>query len=293
MLGYILYRIGETLAWALGRRGAYGLAIFCADVKLFFSIRNRRIIRDNLSVVFSQAPPEVIHKRIRAVFRNFAKSISDFMRMRSVNEKFIRRHVSLKGLENLKAGLARGKGVLLVSSHMGNWELGAAALSSLGYRINVVALAHAEKQVNKYFLKQRSSRGIHVINARFAVRRCIELLKKNEIVAILGDKDFTGSQGVLVKFFDRPAEFPKGPSALALKTGAALVPIFNIRTNQDDYELTMHSPIDIDQNLENKKASEAVTQKFADVLEEVVRAHAEQWTLFLPMWPAGKPIRAA
>jgi lauroyl/myristoyl acyltransferase len=293
MLGYLLYRLGEIFAWLLGRRGAYWLACCCADIRLFFSTGNRNIIRSNLSVVFQEDPPYQIHKRIRAVFRTFAKSISDFMRMREINKEFIRRHVKIEGLEHVQRGLKGGKGVLLVSSHVGTWELGAAILSMLGYRVNVVALAHSEKQVNRYFIKKRGLKGVRVINAHFALRRCLELLRKNEIVAILGDKDFTKQQGITVNFFNRPTDFPKGPSALALKTGAALIPTFNVRTEGENYKLVMSPSIAHPAESLDKNVMQNITQRFASILESMVRRYPDQWTLFLPMWGSEKTGQAA
>jgi Kdo2-lipid IVA lauroyltransferase/acyltransferase len=284
MIKYFLYRLGEALAYILGRRGAYGLSSVIADVRFVQSKENRGIIQKNLSIVLSGSKDDV-RKKTRETFHYFAKGIVDFLRLRKTDKSFIDRHVQVEGIEHLKTALAPGKGVLLVSGHLGVWELGAATLSTLGFKVSELALPHRDPRVNNYFDRQRRAVGLEVVSTRFGLRPCLRALRQNQVVAIMGDKDFTGREGVTVNFFGRPTEFPKGPGALALKAGAALVPTFMWRTKQNGYKLCMHPSLNVGNPEELNLDVTGLTQRFAHVLEKIIRAHPNQWTLFQEMWP--------
>ncbi|MBI2870789.1 MAG: lysophospholipid acyltransferase family protein [Candidatus Omnitrophica bacterium] len=286
-MSFFIYRLGQALASMLGRRRSYWLADRVADLRFAFSCRNRGIVERNLSAVLHADGREKESGSCREIFRQFSRNVSDFLLIDRLDGDFIRSHVKVQGKEHLETALARGKGALLVSGHVGGWELGAGIVSRLGYDVSVLALPHATPEVTAYFNRRRSAAGVHTVSTQFGLRRCLELLKENKLVAILGDKDFTGGQGVWVDFFGRKAEFPKGPAALALKSGAAFVPVFSLRDNEDGYVFSIEPPIAAPVTGEIEREILYLTARFAHILEKVIASHPFQWTLFLPMWPTG------
>src|SRR6185436_3634193 len=106
--------------------------------------------------------------------------------------------------------LAHGKGVITLSAHLGNWELGAAALAQRGYKFNAVALWQPDPRVNALYQSYRTRRQINPIPFGRAARACIKVLRRNEIVALVGDRDYTKGRDT-VEFFGSPARLPSGP----------------------------------------------------------------------------------
>jgi KDO2-lipid IV(A) lauroyltransferase len=180
-------------------------------------------------------------------------------------------------LDNL---LAHGNGIIFLSAHLGNWELGAAALAALGYKLNAVALQVPDKKLNDLYRHYRALRGLYPIPFGRAGRECIAALRRNEIVAVVADRDFTGSSQT-VEFFGRPARLPDGPAKLALATGAPLLPIFMVRLPDDTFAYIVEEPIWADKS---HQTVDDIMRQIAIALERVIRQHSEQWYLFHNLW---------
>ena len=222
MVLYILYRMGIFLALNVPLKVGYKIATFLAIVKYTFSPRDRRYIQKNLRIALSQKSDEEIARLSRQAFINFAKYLVDFFRFSKIDARYIEKNVLIKNRGYIDEALSHKKGVILVGAHIGNWELAAAVVAALGYKLNVVALNHSYKKINDFFIGQRNSKGITVIPVGMAVRRCFDVLRKNEVLGMLGDRDFT-NHGFKTIFFGKKAIIPKGPAAFSLKTGAPLI----------------------------------------------------------------------
>ena len=283
---YLLYRIGAFLALTLPIKIAYRIADISGTVYYFLAKRDRKIVTDNIKVVLNRS--ENIHKisKIsRHVFINFARYLVEFFRTPSLDLKYIEKHIKIEGRENLDKALDLGKGAVLLSAHLGNWELGAAILSMLGYKINIIAWAHKNSLINNFFLQQRQSKGIMVIPLGAGVRKAFSALRNNEIVALLGDIDYTKPEtGIKVKLFGRDTVLPKGPAAFSLKTAAPIVPIFLLREKANKFRFVLTKPI-IFKPLRNAESDLiALTEKVAKVIEFYVARYPGQWFMLTPRW---------
>jgi len=245
MLNYTLYRLGQFLALHLPTRYAYALAIFVADLHYAFAFADRRAVKRNLKAIF----PDMPNKDIRVIrwnmHRNFAKYLVDFFRFEKIDAQYIKKNIRVQNLEYFDQALSKGKGVIVLTAHLGNWELGGVVIALSGYPFSVVAQPHKHKKVNEFFNFQRESKGIRVIPLGRAVRACLNLLAENKMVALVGDRDFT-EKGAVLDFFGKPAFFPEGPAAFALKTGAVIVPGFMVRNSDDTYDLRIEKPIEVE-----------------------------------------------
>lgn len=189
MFNYFLYRIAQFIALHLPLKVSYRIAVFISDLRYIFAYRDRRAVTENLQAIFSNKPKSEIRKMRREVFRNFAKYLVEFFRVNKLDREYIRQNMQLENLHYFDEALAKGKGFILLSAHIGNWEWGAAVVALLGYPIWVVALTHKYKRVNDFFNFQRQSKGVKVIPLGKAVRQCLAVLNKNQIVALVGDRD--------------------------------------------------------------------------------------------------------
>lgn len=282
---YYWLKFAERLSRLFPRRMSYGLARRLADLYVLFDKRGRENVISNLKQIQVGSgvalSPRALHSLARENFLNFAKYLVDFFKFLHLDRNRMDRIVHFGNVPAMLDGLlAQGKGIIIVSAHLGNWELGAAALAALGYKFNAVALWVPDEKLNALYQHYRTSRGINPIPFGRAARECIAALRRNEIVAVVGDRDFTASNQT-VEFFGRPARLPDGPAKLALATGAPLVPVFMVRLPDDTFAYIVDEPIWADKS---RQTVDDVMRQVAIALERVIRQHSEQWFLFHNLW---------
>lgn len=283
MLNHYIYRLGQFIALTLPIKFVYALAIFLADLHYYFAFRDRRFVRGNLSVIFPEKSIKELRKISKQVFRNFAKYLVDFFRFQKLNLDYINKNVKLENMHYFDQALATGKGVVVLTAHLGNWELGGVVIALLGYPFWAVALPHKNKKVNDFFDAQRNSKGVNVIAMGKAVRSCIAQIRKNHMVALVGDRDFT-HKGVVIDFFGLPAHFPEGPAALSLMTGASIVPGFMLRNSDDTFTLRIEKPIEFSSSGDKVKDLADLITVYKKVIEDYIRQYPEQWYVFRKFW---------
>ncbi|MDD5069787.1 MAG: lysophospholipid acyltransferase family protein, partial [Candidatus Omnitrophica bacterium] len=219
---YYLFYLGRVLALLIPRRVCYFLAKIIALIYYNFSRSDRKAVLSNLSPIIDDEKTRIV--TARKVFINFAYYLVDFFRYRKLDLSFIEKYVVISGLDNLNRCFAENKGVVLLSAHLGNYELGGAVLALLGYPFCALALPHRDKRVNRFFDNQRNLVGVEVIPTGGVSRRCLSSLRKGKIVAFLGDRDFSG-KGVRTAVGNSYSFLPKGPAFFSFKTGAYILPV--------------------------------------------------------------------
>jgi KDO2-lipid IV(A) lauroyltransferase len=282
---YYWLKFAELLSRLFPRRMSYGIARRLADLYVLFDKRGRESVIGNLRQIQAGSgvalSPRALHSLARENFLNFAKYLVDFFKFLRLDRRRIDQIVHFGNVPALVDNLlAHGKGAIFVSAHLGNWELGAAALAALGYKFNTVALQVPDKKLDDLYRHYRASRGLYPIPFGRAGRECMAALRRNEIVAVIGDRDFTGSNQT-VEFFGRPARLPDGPAKLALATGAPLLPIFMVRLPDDTFAYVVEEPIWADKS---RQTVDDVMRQVAMALERIIRQHSEQWFLFHNLW---------
>jgi len=285
MFKYFLYKLGQFLVNRLSSNIVYHLAIFFSDMQYFFSPRDRAAVRNNLKTILNKNEDLAIPTK--EVFRNFGRYLVEFFHMeRLVDRSFIDRNVKIDNIDVLEKVKAEGKGGILVTGHLGNWELGSVVISLLGFHPVVIALPHKERPVNDLFNHQREVKGIRVIPTKKAVRQCLISLKNNEFVALAVDRDFS-QNGEVLKFLGRRAIIPKGAAMFSVKTGAPIIPIFLIRTGFQKYNLSIEEPIYPKQIVDGQVKRQAlisIMKKYVRILEEKIRLYPTQWLMFREFW---------
>ena len=282
---YYWLKTAEVLARLLPRRLSYGLARRVADFYIVFDKRGRECVISNLKQIHASSgvalSPRALRSLARENFLNFAKFLVDFFKFLRFDRRRMERIVHYGNLPTVLDDLLQhGKGVIFVSAHLGNWELGAAALAALGYKFNAVALWVPDEKINRLYQQYRMSRGIHPIPFGRAARECITALRRNEILGVIGDRDFSAANRT-VEFFGRPARLPEGPAKLALATGAPLLPTFMVRLPDDTFAYIVDEPIWADKS---RQSVDDIMRQVAVALERVIRQHSEQWFLFHDLW---------
>lgn len=283
MFNYLLYRLGQKIALALPLILGYKFAEFISDVRLLFAPQDRRAVYENLRVIFPKKTKKEILRIQRNLFRNFAKYLVDFFRFEKLDLQYLKEKIRLLNLNYLDKARSCGKGVIVLTAHLGNWELGGVVLAILGYPFWAVTLPHKDKKVDDFFNFQRQSKGVKVIHLGKAVKTILDVIKNRELIALVGDRDFT-EKGVISDFFGKPAMFPQGPAALSLKTGAVIVPGFMLRNRDDTFTLSIEKPLEFKASGSREKDLQELIRQYTAIFEDYIRRFPEQWYMFRRFW---------
>ena len=279
MIGYFIYKFGEFLASFFPLPIAYKIGKFFATLQFLVSKKDRRAVIGNLELILPEKEKTTAKKRAREVFVNFGLYLAEFFRYKKIDKNFIRSRVAFDGLEHVENCLKSGKGGILLTAHLGNWELGGMALGLLGYPIVAIALDHKNKKINEFFKVRRESKGVGNISLGLAIKQCFRALKQNKLVAILGDRDFSKS-GYELDFLGKTKIIPRGPAVLALHLGSPIIPIFVIRQPNKHVVMRFLPPILFDTNTEEKE----LVRRYATIIEDHIRQYPTQWLMFREFW---------
>ena len=283
MFNYILYRVGEFLTLYLPFKLDYCLARIISTFQYLLSSADRTSVRNNLRAIFPDIDNRILERYTRGVFINFGRYLTVFFKSRKLTPGFFKKNVVVEGRENIDKALSLGRGAIILSAHIGNWELGGMAMGLLGYPMNAVTLTHKHKKAEDFFNRNRESRNMKVIPLGVAVKKCLEAFSRNEIVCILGDRDFTQG-GIVVDFFGRPSLIPKGPAVFYLRNKTPIVTGFTVREPSGRIRLSFGPPLEFEPSGDYEKDIRAVTGIYLRQIEDCVRKYPEQWYMFRKFW---------
>ncbi|MEX2242545.1 MAG: lysophospholipid acyltransferase family protein [Fimbriimonadaceae bacterium] len=241
--------------------------------------RRRKTGESNLRMAFPQMSESEARDTCHRVFENFGRASADFLIGLDRTKEEIEATTVIEGIEYVDAALAKGKGVILITAHFGNWERIAAWGVLSGYKLSVIARDADAQGVNKLVNELREGPGTEVISRGKAARASIERLRRNEIVGILPDQN---SKEVFIPFFGKPAGTVLGPGVLAERTGATVQPVFCHYEGNGRYRAVFYPPVVADEGYEMK--GEGMMRAINRLLEEVIREHPDQWLWFHDRW---------
>ncbi len=285
MGNYYLYKLAYFMTRSMPLKVAYSIAVFLANCHYILSREDRHAVRSNLKVILNNE--HVPSSMVRQVFHHFGKYLVDFFTMtQRVDAAYIKEHVRFRNIDYLNEVLAQGRGAIVISAHLGNWELSAAVMAKLGYPLSVVALPHKDGRVNDFFNAQREFFGTKVIPTTTAIRQCLEHLKANRLVAILADRDF-GEHGIVMDFLSKPTLMPKGAALFSYKTGAPIILGFFMRDEHDDFYIHFQKPIYPGAPSDKKIGDDhlkSLIGNYVKGIEGAIMSHPTQWLMFREFW---------
>lgn len=247
----------------------------------------RRAVRSNLRVVTGRSRVE---RLVFSTFRMFAHNWCDVMLMMRVRGKKLQALIGRRSSGRpLDEALAAGTGAILVSPHLGNWELGGLGLADLGYTVNVLTFREPDEKVNELRETVRRERGIRFIyvdrhdTSPLAIIEAVNALRRNEVLALLGERDGS-SHTVRCDFFGKPVDIPVGAAYLALASGAPVIPVF-VPMENGKYATLMEEAIYFSGG--HGRHEEAISngmQRVTAVFERYIRQYPDQWYNFYDFW---------
>ena len=283
-LKYIGFRLITFGATTFPRPLIYWIAIRLADLCYLVDRKAREAVKANLRVILGpKASEDIVAYEARWVFRGFGMYLAEFFGYRRFGEKFIDEHVVARGIENVDAALLGGRGAIICSGHYSNWEMAAAVLVRLGYKVTAIGQMHADPTVNELFIRQRAKRGYTLLAGARGASEALRVLRRNELLVILGDRVF-GDSGVEVELFGRKTILPQGPFRLAVASGAPLIPgMIRRRMNRNFTGYTFPAIVPPKEGSREDNIR-FLAREWAKRFEEWVREDPCQWACFLRMW---------
>jgi Kdo2-lipid IVA lauroyltransferase/acyltransferase len=254
--------------------------------------RLRKVGLRNLALAFPEKSETEREGILRQVYRNLGWQLTEFCHMPRYTAEEASRFIRYEGLENYLKARDKGKGVLVLTGHLGAWELSSFYHSLMGYPMGMVIRRLDNPLVDDYVNRVRCLHGNRVIHKDDFARGLIASMRAGETVGILMDTNMTPPQGVFVPFFGVAACTASGMARVALKTGAAVVPGFLLWSEREGrYVLRFGEEIATADTGNAEKDSLENTARFTAVLERYIREYPEQWLWMHRRWktrPAGE-----
>jgi KDO2-lipid IV(A) lauroyltransferase len=289
---WVVVAVARALGWmprGMARRLAGGIAwaVFMLLGRL------RRVGERNLEIALPQLNPEERRSVLRGVYRNLGWQLVEFCRMPRYTADNVQGWIRTERLERYLAARDRGKGVLVLTGHLGAWELSSFYHSLMGYPMGMVIRRLDNRLLDAFVNGIRCMHGNDVLHKDDFARGLMTAMRKGETVGILMDTNMTPPQGVFACFFGIEACTASGLAHVALKTCAAVVPGFLVwEPAERKYVLHFGPELEFKRTGQMKGDVLAATQQCNDVLESWIRRYPDQWLWIHRRWktrPAGEP----
>ncbi|MCC7418258.1 MAG: lysophospholipid acyltransferase family protein [Acidobacteria bacterium] len=268
----------HAMVRAAGR--ALGLGFYLLDAP------HRRIAGRNLAVAFPVRPAAERRRIARRAFAHFGRLLMELLKFSTLEPAAMLARVEVDGEERARAAYAQNRGVLFITGHFGFWEIHAIVHALKVRPIGVLARALDNPALNALLERIRQATGNTVIYRKGTIRRVLRMLQAGQGVAVLIDQHIQARDAVAVDFFQRPAATTSAVAALALRTGAPIVPVFALPLPHGRYRVIYEHPVD-PPPADGDDAIRELTQRCTDVLEMYVRRHPELWLWMHRRWRDG------
>ena len=263
------------------RKGMF-LSIFF----LFYHIgtKSRLITLHNLMRSFPEKDTKEIIKIAKGVYRHFAIVVAEFFDLPYITKDNIHEWVDVEGVENFQAGIAKGKGMLSIVAHFGNWELMTIAGPMYLKPMYIVYRPLDSPVIDNVVEYVRTMQGNDMIPKGGSGKRIMELLRENNLIGILSDQNVAHYEGVFVDFFGRTACTGVGLAVMAMRSGAPVLPAFMARQKSGKYKFIIKPTIEA-VCTDNYESDLVVnTQRFTKIIEDVIREYPDQYFWFHQRW---------
>lgn len=291
-LTYLVLRTFNFFVNLLPEGFALWLGRKLGDVWYRLDFEHRKVAIQNLHLAFGQQKSEVeIRDIAKRNFQNLGMTAVEFFRIPRMDVKTFKERVKIEGLEEALKLFQKKKGIFLLLSHFGNWEMMGVMSKVIGQPIMVIAKPMKRNEwVDQFITKIRNRAGLEVVSSIKAGRKVIQALAQNRVVGILIDQRAKRSEGIWVDFFGRKAPTTPSLAVLAMKTGAPVLPVFMVRDGVQKHRLVIKEPLELIRTGDIKRDVEANTQLFNHTLESMIRQYPDQWFWVHRRWERKKRV---
>jgi lauroyl/myristoyl acyltransferase len=284
MKTYYLLRIASFLVRFVPPRLAYWLCSIIGGIIFLLNYEIRDAVLDNMGHVLPKASRRLRRVLARRIIRNVVKNYYDVIRLPTMTPDSLERTITVHGIGHLDKALAVGKGVIIISGHIGNFNIVAQLAAARGYKVSVVAEDIEPPKLYDYVNRLRGHFGLKMIKLGSSeVRTIYRLLKNNEALMLAVDRNVT-DEDVPTVFFGEYAAMPHGAVALALRTGAALVPGYTVRLPDNTSVVIIDPPLELERTGERDLDVRVNMRKVANTLEKYIIEAPHQWVILQRVW---------
>jgi Kdo2-lipid IVA lauroyltransferase/acyltransferase len=261
----------------LATGSALGMVVYALDGK------HRRVATENVDLALPGRSPRERARIVRGAFRHFGRLLFELLKFSTLSPEALLARVEFEGEDRVRAAHALGKGVIFVTGHFGFWELQALVHALKLPPMAVMARALDNPDLNRRLEEIRTRTGNLVIYRQGGIRRVMRRLQSGEAVGVLIDQHILGRDAVSVRFFNRPAATTSAVAALALRTGARVVPLFALPLGGGRYRMIYEPPVEPPPAGSPDPIAD-FTQRCSDVLEMYVRRRPDLWLWMHRRW---------
>ncbi len=281
--GLILDAVATALGWLPRRAGAW-LGRRLGDAAFLALGSRRRTALANIALAFPELAPAERRRICRRSFQHLGvMSVELCVTLTRPLERVLAT-ITLEGLEHLRRAMETRGRALVLTAHLGNWELLAVAHRLTGYPLAIVVRPLDSPWLNALADRLRRKSGVELIEKRGALRPVMRALADGRLVGILLDQNASRRESVFVPFFGRPASTSKSLALLAIRTGTPVVPIFVRRDARGGHRVTIHPPLPVPAAAESERAVVELTARSTEAIEAAVRQVPDQWLWIHDRW---------
>ena len=281
LFGWLPLGMALFLAPRLGRSGYY------------FSGRLRRTGLRNLELAFPGLDQKERRRLLSGCFENLGRLLGVFSQFATADPRTLQSMIDCEGLEHIEAARASGRGVILFTGHVGAWELSSFALSLFGYPLSFLVRRIDNPKIEALVDARRERLGNRTIDKRSAAREMLQIMQEGGTLGILVDLNTLDREGIFVDFFGVPASTTFMLAKLALRTEAAVLPVFAPwDPKRRRFLLKIDEPLSMERSGDDEADMRQLTQLFTGIVEKYVRRYPDQWLWIHRRWktrPPGEP----
>ncbi len=285
MWSYLAFKLAGFTIAHLPTKAGYVIARLTADTVYIFWPSLRAAVAANMRAVLgSEVDNARLKRAVRAVFRNAAKNYFDLIHLPHMKLNDIESRITTHGWHNFEDALNSGRGVILVTAHLGSFDMAGQIFAARCAKVTILVEALKPAVLLNHVIALRRSKGLSCIPGQSGVLGVVtQALHRGEAVGLVCDRDI-GKDGRKAKFFGKETTFPAGAVRIAMRTGAAVVPAFNLRREDGRYDVYFEPALDIIPSGDDAVARNM--EQIIAVLEKYIRTSPEQWVVLSPIWPS-------
>lgn len=267
---------------------------FLVGIGSIFIRRRKDIILENLRSAFgNEKNSEEINDIARDWFRNMSSGMIELIYLIDRPEE-IKKIVKIEGRDNLDAALSKGRGVILVSAHFGNFVLMLLRIALDGYKTNYIMRRMKDEEFRGYVYDYCSEHGVQTIYSspfRECVEQSFKTLRNNELLFMLLDQNHADSSGVFVDFFGKPAATATGPVVFSNRSKTPILPVFIISDGSGGHKIIIEPPVKFEVSSHEESFLKRNTAQLTKIIEGYIRRYPHEWGGWMHLrWKTKMPI---
>lgn len=282
-------RIKDFIAKIPARR-ITGTGKILGTIIYMLDVPHRRIVRRNLKFIHPDWPPEKIRELSRRVFQNLGITTAEILQMACLSREDILGKAVIKNAEHLHNAIKKQKGVIIISAHLGNWEMACLfARCYLQTPMAVVAKRLRPRIINRWIVGLRTRFGVTHLYKEGALSEMTRVLRQGHLLGILIDQGTKSSESVVVSYFGRTVAATPAAAMLAMRCKSPVLPIFCVREPNSRFTIIVEAPLQLNRTRNLREDLTTNTQIMTDAIEKAVRAYPEQWFWVHKRWKRHYP----